>query len=127
MPTRLRVRAMLAKAPAPPPDPQLRSTPYTTTQEVPVSHRREPPPLAPGAARSFTLKVVCGDASQHPAIVLHHLADMRGHHDCPHAFRALEGRNELRVRTAEDGTVLYCFRCPRCLKTPHPVPERRDL
>jgi hypothetical protein len=85
-----------------------------------VSPRKpKPPPLAPGATRRYTLKVVCGDKSQHSAVVLHHLADMRGL-DFPQAFRALEGRNELRTSIAGDGTVAYKFRCPRCLKTPPP-------
>jgi len=88
-----------------------------------MSRRKEPPPpLAPGATRSFTFKIVCSDRGQHPRIVLHHIADMRSH-DYPHGFMALEGRNELRVATAEDGTVFYKFRCPRCLKTPVPVAE----
>ena len=88
-----------------------------------MSNRRPPPPpLAHGATRSFTLKVVCADRGQHPRIVLHHLADMRGD-DYPQAFMALEGRNELRVAVAEDGAVLYKFRCTRCLKTPHPLRE----
>ena len=93
-----------------------------------MSRRKpKPPPLSSGATRSYTLKVVCDDkrlddtAGQHPGIVLHHLADMRGH-DYPQAFRALEGRNELRT-AVKDGTVMYKFRCPRCLRTPKPVPE----
>ena len=87
-----------------------------------MSRRKpQPPPLTSGATRSYTLKVVCG-SDRHPRTVLHHLADMRGY-DYPHAFRALEGRNKLRVRTAEDGAVLYCFRCSRCGGTPRPVPE----
>ena len=78
-----------------------------------------PPPLAPGATRSFTFKIVCSDRGQHPKIVLHHIADYPGRSMDFGELLVLEGRNGSPVSPwREDGNVRYAFHCPRCKRNP---------
>lgn len=85
-----------------------------------MSNRKpKPEPPAPGTVRSYTIKIMCTDRAQHPAIVLHHISDRRGLSGEQPLMAVEDGRNGSPLVTADDGSRHVRFRCPRCKRNPH--------
>lgn len=80
--------------------------------------RAGPAEILAGAVRSYTIKVVCTDRGQHPAVVINHLRDTRGDPDLGNRVMWQDGplrKPPLTISDPQPGDEgSFRFRCRRC-------------